>query len=102
MITSAQRRQGRIGLAMLPLGAVLVLASAIGVVSVLVLALSEVVTRGPGWGWYVGWCLLAAVIGVRNLVRSLQTMSALDVGGTFITIMLSAAIVATYPGWWLT
>jgi hypothetical protein len=101
MITPAQRREARVSLAMLPVGAALVLAAAAGSIAAVALGLSEVIRQDGDWGWYVGWALLAAALGVRNLVRSLQNMSALDVGGTLVTVGLSAVIVAAYPGWWL-
>ena len=31
----------------------------------------------------------------------IESMSALDVRGTLVTLALSAAIVLAYPGWWL-
>ena len=100
-MTPAQRREGKVGLAMLPIGAVLVLAALVGSVAVLALALLHLGTQDGQWGWYVGWCVVAFVAGVRNFLKSLQTMSALDVRGTLITIGISAVIVAAYPGWWL-
>ena len=100
-MTPAQRRVGRIGFTMLPVGIVLVAAAMIGSIAVFALALFHLATQDANWGWYVGWSVLALALGVRNLVRSLQTMAALDVGGTLVTIALSVGIVATYPGWWL-
>jgi hypothetical protein len=100
-MTPAQRREGRISFAMLPVGAVLVLAALLGSVAVFALALFHLATQDANWGWYVGWCVAALALGVRNLVRSFQTMSALDIRGTLVTVGLSVAIVATYPGWWL-
>ena len=101
MMTPAQRREARVSFAMLPVGLLLVLAAAVGSVAAAALGLAELIRQDDNWGWYVGWALLAAAIGVRNLVRSLRNMSALDVGGTLITIALSVVIVAAYPGWWL-
>ncbi|MBS0480370.1 MAG: hypothetical protein JSR79_13875 [Proteobacteria bacterium] len=101
-MTPAQRREARIGFAMLPLGLLLVLAAVIGGIAALALGLVETIRQDDDWGWYVGWALLAAALGARNLIKSLQNMSALDFRGTFVTIGLSAVIVATYPGWWLT
>jgi len=100
-MTPAQRREARISFAMLPVGFVLVLAAVLGNVAVLALALLHLATQDANWVWYVGWCALAFAMGLRNLVRSLQDMSALDVRGTLITIGLSVVIVAAYPGWWL-
>jgi hypothetical protein len=101
MITPAQRREARISLAMLPIGAALALAAVAGSIAAVALGLSEVIRQDGNSGWYVGWALLAAALGVRNLVRSLQNMSALDVGGMLVTAGISAVIVAAYPGWWL-
>lgn len=98
-MTPAQRREGKISFAMLPVGLVLVLAAVLGSVAVFALGLAELIRQDDNWGRYVGWASLAAAIGVRNLVRSLQDMSALDIGGTLATIGLSAIIVAAYPGW---
>ena len=100
-MTPAQRRESAISFAMLPVGAVLALAAVLGCAAVLALALTHLATQDANWGWYVGWSAPAFALGLRNVVRSLQNMSALDVGGTFVTIVLSAAIVAAYPGWWL-
>lgn len=100
-MTPAQRREARISFAMLPVGLVLVLAAVTGSIAVLALGLAELIRQDDDWGWYVGWALVAAALGVRNLIRSLQNMSALDVRGTLIMIGISAAIVAAYPGWWL-
>lgn len=100
-MTPAQRREGRISFAMLPIGAVLVVAGVLGSVAVLALALFHLATQDGHWGWYVAWCAVAFGLGLRNLGRSLRDMSALDVRGTMITIGISAAIVAAFPGWWL-
>lgn len=100
-MTPAQRREERISFAMLPIGVVLVLAAVLGSIAVFALALVHLATQDGHWAWYVGWCVAALALGLRNLVRSLQNMSALDIRGTMITIALSAAIVAAYPGWWL-
>lgn len=100
-MTPARRREARISFAMLPVGLVLVLAAVLGGVAAAALGLAELIRRDDHWGWYACWALVGAAIGVRNLVRSLRNMSALDVGGTLVTIGLSAAIVVAYPGWWL-
>lgn len=100
-MTPAQRREGRMSFAMLPVGLVLVLAAVIGGIAALALGVAQAVRQDDDWGWYAGWALLAAAVGLRNLVGSLRAMSALDVRGTLRTIALSAAIVAAYPGWWL-
>jgi len=100
-MTPAQRRAARISFAMLPVGLALVLAAALGSIAALALGLAELIRQGDDWGWYAGWALAAAAIGARNFIRSLQTMSALDIRGTLVTIGLSAAIVVAYPGWWL-
>ena len=100
-MTPAQRREARISFAMLPVGFVLVLAAIIGSIAAVAFGLAELIRQDDNWSWYAGWALIVAAIGVRNFVRSLRNMSALDVRGTLVAIALSAAIVAAYPGWWL-
>lgn len=100
-MTPAQRREARISFAMLPLGVVLIVAAALGVIAAFALALFHLATQDANWGWYVGWSVLALAVGVRNLVKSIAAMAALDVGATVVTIGLSAAVVVAYPGWWL-
>jgi hypothetical protein len=100
-MTPAQRREGRIGLTMLPVGLALVIAAVIGIVAVAALAVTQLVAGDDDWGWYVGWAAFAFAGGVRNLLKSLESMSGLDVRGTLVTLAWSAAIVVAYPGWWL-
>ncbi len=100
-MTPAQRCEGKISFAMLPVRAVLVVAAVLGILAVFALALLHLATQDANWGWYVGWSVVALAFGLRNLTKSLEAMSALDVRGALATIGLSAIIVAAYPGWWL-
>ncbi|MGK3931085.1 hypothetical protein, partial [Enterococcus faecium] len=53
--------ESRIALAMLPLGVVLALASAIGFIAVAVLAVDMLFHPRDDARWWLGWCLVAAV-----------------------------------------
>lgn len=95
------RAEARLNLAMLPVGAILAVVAGVALIAVVGLAIDVLVEQGPDWGWYLAWSAVAAAIALRNLVKSLETMSALDVRGTLVTLAWSAAIVAAWPGWWL-
>lgn len=100
-MTPEQRGDARISLAMLPIGVVLVIASVIGIAAVFADAVYQIAAEPDDWGWHFAWCGFALVVGTRNLLKSLETMSALDVAGTMVTLGWSAAIVVAWPGWWL-
>ncbi len=100
-MTPAGRLAARLHLAMLPVGIALAVISAIALVAVAALAIATILRQGDDWGWYLGWSLVAAAVALRNLARSLETMSALDIRGTLVTLAWSAGIVLIYPGWWL-
>ncbi len=100
-MTPADRSEARLNLAMLPVGIALAVISAIAFVAVAALAISTIVQQGDSWIWYLGWSLIAAAVALRNLARSLETLSSLDVRGTLVTLAWSAGIVLSYPGWWL-
>lgn len=100
-MTPADRSEARLNLAMLPAGIALAVISAVAFVAVAALAVVTTIRRADDWGWYLGWSLVAAAVALRNLARSLETMSALDVRGTLVTLGWSVGIVLIWPGWWL-
>ncbi len=100
-MTPADRSEAWLNLAMLPVGIALAAISGLAFVAVVGLAIATIVRQGDDWGWYLGWSLIAAALAVRNLAKSLETMSALDVRGTLVTLAWSAGIVLIWPGWWL-
>jgi hypothetical protein len=100
-MTPADRSEARLNLAMLPVGIALSVMSALAFVAVVGFGLFSIAAGGDDWHWYFGWSALAAVVALRNLAKSLETMSALDVRGTLVTLGWSAGIVLLYPGWWL-
>lgn len=101
MMDARQRADARLHLAMLPAGVFLVAISGVAFVAVLGLALWVLAVQGDNWGWYFGWALAAAAVAARNALKSIESLSALDVRGTLITIGWSAAIGVAWPGWWL-
>jgi hypothetical protein len=101
MMDARDRAEARLNLAMLPAGVVLVVVTAVALVAVLGFAIDLLVVQGADWPWYFGWSLAAAAVALRNLGKSFETMSALDVPGTLATLAWSAAIVVAWPGWWL-
>jgi hypothetical protein len=100
-MTPADRSEARLNLAMLPIGIALAVISGLAFVAVVGLAIATIVQQGDDWIWYLGWSLLAAAVALRNLAKSLETMSALDVRGTAVTLGWSARIVLAHPRWWL-
>lgn len=100
-LTPRQRLEARCTLAMLPLGGVLALASVAGVLAAVALGLDALVRDAPNAPWSVVWSIAAAAVGGRNLVGSLRAMSAFSWRENLLTLAWSAAIVATWPGWWL-
>jgi hypothetical protein len=100
-VTSADRSEARLNLAMLPVGIALAVISGLAFMAVVALAIATIVRQGDAWGWYLGWSLVAAAVALRNLAKSLESMSALDVRGTAVTLGWSAGIVLIWPGWWL-
>ena len=96
-----ERAEARLGLAMLPTGAVLVVIAAAMLVAAVVLAIVAVVDHGPGWQWYAGWGLVAAGVSLANLRRAFETTAALDTRGAIVTLAWMGGIVGTWPGWWL-
>lgn len=95
-----QRAESRLGLAMLPVGGTMTIVSVGGGVAVLILAFDTIVQRPAAAGWLLAWCVLALVVAAINLRQSIEAMSAFDWRPLVPVAMLSAMIVALYPGWW--
>ncbi|MBB4153805.1 hypothetical protein GGQ80_001711 [Sphingomonas jinjuensis] len=100
-MTARDRREGRVALAMLPVGTLLTLAAGIGMIAVTALGIDTAIRWPDGAGWMLAWCGLAAVAGWWNLKRSLEVLSAFDWRPVPGIVAVSAAIVALHPGWWL-
>ncbi|MBI0474124.1 hypothetical protein D9601_01920 [Sphingomonas sp. MA1305] len=92
--------ESRVALAMLPVGTLLSLLSAIGGVAVVALAIDVIIRRPAGTGWWLAWCLVAAMIAAWNTRRSLETLASFEWRTALPVLVLSMAIVAAYPGWW--
>ncbi len=93
--------ESRIALAMLPLGALVTIASVAGFVAVLALAADVAWHRRAGGGWWLGWCTIALAVAVFALRKGIETMATFDWRVAVAPLTLSAAIVAAWPGWWL-
>lgn len=100
-MNAAQRREARIALAMLPIGAMVLIASALTFVAVVGLAILTLFARPAHWGWTELWCMLAAAIAIGNTRSGIEIMSAFDWRPLPGTVALSGGVVASWPGWWL-
>lgn len=100
-MTLAQKREARIALAMLPVGATVLVASALALILVAALGLDLLVRRPAGWGWTGVWALVASAVALRNMRAGIAVMSAFDWRPLPLTLLLSAAITASWPGWWI-
>ncbi|WP_203308335.1 hypothetical protein [Sphingomonas beigongshangi] len=93
--------ESRVALAMLPLGALLSLASAGGFVAVVVLALDMAIRQPADARLWLLWCLPAAAAAAWNTRKAIEVMATFDWRVAVPVVLLSAAILAAYPGWWL-
>lgn len=100
-MTRAQRREARLALAMLPVGAAVLVVSALAFVAVVALALATPWVGGADWRWTEMWCLLAGTVALRNARAGIGVMSAFDWRPVPAVLALSGAVVAAWPGWWL-
>ena len=96
MKTAADRREARVAIAMLPVGATVLVASFFALLAVIALAVDVAVRRPEGWTWTALWTLVAAVIAVRNMRAGIDIMSAFDWRPLPMTLLLSALVLA---GW---
>ncbi|MDB5694670.1 MAG: hypothetical protein JWN21_213 [Sphingomonas bacterium] len=99
-MTPAHRREARFALAMLPVGVVLMVMSAVAFVAVLLLALAAPFRGGP-WLQIELWALVAAAVAARNTAAGIAITAALDWRPLPMALLLSGLIVAAWPGWWL-
>lgn len=100
-MNAAQRREARIALAMLPIGATILIASVLAFVAVVALAVLTLFTRPAHWGWTDLWCVLTAAVAIRTARAGIEIMSAFDWRPLPGTLALSGGVVAAWPGWWL-
>ncbi len=93
--------ESRVALAMLPLGALLSLASAGGFIAVVVLALDMAIRQPADARLWLLWCLPAAAAAAWNTRKAIEVMATFDWRVAVPVVLLSAAILGAYPGWWL-
>ena len=96
----AQRREAGLALAMLPVGVVVMVASALALVSVALLMIAAPF-RGGAWWWTELWALAAAAVALRNMLAGIAITAAFDWRPLPLVLVSSIAIAATWPGWWL-
>ena len=93
--------ESRIALAMLPIGGALTIVSVVAAIVVSLLAVDTIVQRPAAAGWLLAWCVAALIVAAVNARRSIEVMSAFDWRPLGPVAILSAGIVAAYPGWWM-
>lgn len=94
--------EAALALAMLPVGGVLALGSAVAAVVLLfmaVIGLFWAIASGRYW-WFELWLIAAGIVAVRNTVTSIEIMSAFDWRPVASVVALSALAVAACPAWW--
>ena len=92
--------ESRVALAMLPAGAVMTLVSVVATAAVALLALDTLVRRPAEAVRLIAWCIAAGLVGLRNTVLSIETMSAFEWRPMAQVLALSALVAIAYPGWW--
>lgn len=91
-MTPAQRREARVALAMLPVGAIVTIVSFVAFFAVAAFALS-LPGRGP-WHWL--WTIGALGVAVHNTLRGIALLSTFDWRRLPAILLLSALVLA---GW---
>lgn len=99
LATPHHRREARIALAMLPVGAVVTIVSALAFFAVAALALASPL-YGGSW-WWTLWAIVAAAVALRNTLAGIAIMAAFDWRPVPLALLTSGLIVAAWPGWWL-
>lgn len=92
--------ESRIALAMLPVGALFMLASAVGAVAVVTYAVDALGHWPADAGWRIGWSLVAAIVATVNFRKGIETMATFDWHVAIVPAALSIAIAVAWPGWW--
>lgn len=95
----AHRREARVALAMLPVGVIVMVVSALAFVAVVLLAIAAPF-RGGAWLPTVAWALVAAAVAVRNLLAGIAITAAFDWRPLPLTLLLSGLILLAWPGFW--
>ena len=98
-MTRAQRLEAGLALAMLPVGAVLALVSAVAFLAVLLLLGISFVFEDR-WPWVAAWSGVSTLVAVRNIVASIAVVNALDWRPLIAIGLLSAAVLVTCPFLW--
>jgi hypothetical protein len=91
----------RTALAMLPLGGAMMLVSAGAFVLIALLFVDTLLRHASAAGLLLAWCLAALVAAARNTLKSIEAMSVCACRPMVEVAILSALIIAAYPGWWL-
>lgn len=92
--------ESRIALAMLPVGALITLAAAIGAIAAVSYGLHAAWDGRGDTGWRIAWSVSATLIAVFNLRKGIETMATFDWHVAIAPLVTSAAIVAACPVWW--
>jgi hypothetical protein len=95
-LTGADRRDARVALAMLPVGAVVFVGSAVALVVVVGLALIAPFSARGALLPVELWCLFAAAVAVWNGRKGIEIMSAFDWRPLPWVVLSSAAVVAAW------
>ncbi|USU05448.1 hypothetical protein NF701_01205 [Sphingomonadaceae bacterium OTU29THOMA1] len=93
--------ESRIALAMLPLGAIMMLAAALGFVAVAALAIDLAWRQPPHAGLWLLWCLAALTVAAVNLRQGIETMATFDWHVAVVPLLLSTVITTICPAFWL-
>lgn len=99
-MTPAHRREARVALAMLPVGVLVMVVSALAFVAVVLLALAAPFLGGQWW-WTEAWALVAAAVALRNTLAGIEITAAFDWRPLPLVVLLGGAVVGAWPGWWL-
>ena len=95
-MTPAQRREARIALAMLPIGAAVLVASILALAAVIALAVAAPFLGMPSLLLLEGWCAFAAAAALWNARGGIALMSAFDWRPLPLVLLSSGMIVAAW------
>lgn len=97
-MTRRENLEAALALAMLPVGGVLALGSALAVLAFTFLAMIGLPFGFPAW--LELWLIVASLVAVRNTVESIEIMSAFDWRPAVSVVALWAVTIAVCPAWW--